>query len=274
MENNPLRQYFRRPAVYIKLPSGGQCYTADVVDIPESGELPVYPMTAIDEISVRTPDALYNGTAVRDLIASCIPNIKNPWLINSSDLDAVLLAIKAASGQENLEIESSCPECENSSNFAVDLPPLIASIKPANYDEELANGDISIKFRPLTYKEMSDAALIQFDLQKRFMEIEKAEDPEERDSLSKKALEAVTLVTMQVLSSAIEHIKTPNVVVTEKNFILDYLQNCDRNLFAKIRDHNGELRKEAELKPLDLVCTECSHNYQQKFTVDPTDFFG
>jgi hypothetical protein len=274
MENNPLRQYFRRPAVYIKLPSGGKYYTAEVVDIPESGELPVYPMTAIDEISVRTPDALYNGTAVRDLISSCIPNIKNPWLINSSDLDAVLLAIKAASGQENLDIESTCPECENSANFAVDLSPLIASIKPANYDEELPYGEISVKFRPLTYKEMSDAALSQFDLQKKFMAIETTEDEAEREKLSKAALETVTLVTMQVLSLAIDHIKTADMVVTEKEFILDFLKNCDRNVFSKIRDHNGELRQEAELKPLDLVCTECEHKYTQKFTVDPTDFFG
>jgi hypothetical protein len=274
MENNPLRQYFRRPAVYIKLPSGGKYYTEDVVDIPESGELPVYPMTAIDEISVRTPDALYNGTAVRDLISSCIPNIKNPWLINSSDLDAILLAIKAASGQENLEIESSCPECENSSIFSIDLSPLIASIKAANYDEELEAGEISIKFRPLTYKEMSDAALIQFDLQRKFIEIENTEDPKEREVLGKNALETVTLVTMQVLSSAIAHIKIPNAIVTEKDYILDYLKNCDKNLFAKIRDHNGELRKETELKPLELTCTECEHKYSQKFTVDPTDFFG
>lgn len=274
MENNPLRQYFRRPAVYIKLPSGGKYYTEDVVDIPQSGELPVYPMTAIDEISVRTPDALYNGTAVRDLISSCIPNIKNPWLINSSDLDAILLAIKAASGQENLEIESSCPECENSSIFSIDLSPLIASIKPGNYEEELEAGEISIKFRPLTYKEMSDAALIQFDLQRKFMEIEKTEDPKEREVLSKNALETVTLVTMQVLSSAIEHVKIPNAIVTDKDHILDYLKNCDKNLFAKIRDYNGDLRKEAELKPLDLACTECEHKYSQKFTVDPTDFFG
>ena len=38
------------------------------IDMPENGELPVYPMTAIDEITVRTPDALFNGTAIAELI--------------------------------------------------------------------------------------------------------------------------------------------------------------------------------------------------------------
>ena len=50
IENNPLKQYFRRPAIYLKLPSGSKGYAPGVVNITESGELPVYPMTAIDEI--------------------------------------------------------------------------------------------------------------------------------------------------------------------------------------------------------------------------------
>jgi hypothetical protein len=86
MDNNPLRQFFRRPAVYFSLPSKGKDYDIDVLELPESGELPVYPMTAIDEITVRTPDALYNGSAVADLIKSCVPAIKDPWRLNSNDL--------------------------------------------------------------------------------------------------------------------------------------------------------------------------------------------
>ncbi len=68
MNNNPLKQYFRRPAVYMKLPSAGKDYEPGVIDMPETGELPVYPMTAIDEITTRTPDALFNGTALVELV--------------------------------------------------------------------------------------------------------------------------------------------------------------------------------------------------------------
>lgn len=50
--NNPLKQYFRRPAVYIKLPSNGKNYTEGSLDMPENGELPVYPMTAIMKLLV------------------------------------------------------------------------------------------------------------------------------------------------------------------------------------------------------------------------------
>ena len=55
--------------------------------MPENRELPVYPMTAIDEITYRTPDALFNGQAVVNVIHSCVPNIKNAWEIPGTDLD-------------------------------------------------------------------------------------------------------------------------------------------------------------------------------------------
>jgi hypothetical protein len=117
MSINPLKQYFRRPAVYLQLPSGGKDYSEGVIDFTESGELPVYPMTAIDEITTKTPDALFNGTAMADLINSCVPNIKDPWQISSTDMDAILLAIKAASGSQNLEIDSTCPKCKEVSTY-------------------------------------------------------------------------------------------------------------------------------------------------------------
>ena len=112
LENNPLKQYFRRPSIYFKLPSGGKYYDASVVTIPENGELPVYPMTAIDEITTKTPDALYNGTGMADIIKSCIPAINNPWAINSIDLDAILVAVKVASGGNDLTLTSECPACQ------------------------------------------------------------------------------------------------------------------------------------------------------------------
>ena len=103
-EINPLKQYFRRPGLYLKLPSGGSGYTPADLVLPENGELPVYPMTAIDEITAKTPDALYNGVAITEIIKSCVPNILDPWKITSVDLDAVLIAIRAATSGGEMEL--------------------------------------------------------------------------------------------------------------------------------------------------------------------------
>jgi hypothetical protein len=273
MNNNPLRQYFRRPAVYIKLPSGGLGYDKDVLEIPESGDFPVYPMTAIDEITARTPDALFNGTAVAELIKSCVPGIKDPWQISSVDLDSILIAIKAASGGENLELDSTCPSCQEMSTYQINLIGILSSLEPGQYDTLLEIGDLKIKFKPLTYKEINDGATAQFEVQRIFMNLENVEDQDERNTISHQALENITRVTMELISSAVEYIETPGITVNEKEFIFDFLQHCDRNVYLQIREHNSMLKQATEVKPLQMTCSSCGFEYEQAFTLNPADFF-
>ena len=85
----------------------------------ENGELPVYPMTALDEIAYRTADALFNGSAVADVIKSCMPNILDPWQISSADLDTILVAIRIASYGHEMDFTSKCPKCEESNDLVL-----------------------------------------------------------------------------------------------------------------------------------------------------------
>jgi hypothetical protein len=273
MNNNPLKQYFRRPAVYFKLPSGGKDYVDGMIELPETGEIPVYPMTAIDEITTRTPDALFNGTALIEIVKSCVPAIKDPWKISSNDMDAILIAIKVASSGDVLEVETTCPSCSETNTYGVNLIPILNTLKPGNYDNTLNVGDLTIKFNPLTYKEMNDAALANFELQRTFVNIENAESEEERNKITKDTLEKITVLTMNLLTQTIEYIQTSSVRVDQKEFILDYLKNCDRNVYNKIRDYNGELKAATEIKPLHITCDGCGNEYDQPFTLSPVDFF-
>jgi hypothetical protein len=273
MNNNPLKQYFRRPAVYVKLPSGGLDYDSDVLDMPESGELPVYPMTAIDEITARTPDALFNGIAVAELLKSCVPNIKDPWRINSTDLDPLLIAIKAASGGETLDVESMCPSCEEASTYQVNLIGILSTLKEGDYQTPLEIGDLKINFKPLTYKQINDAATGQFEVQRMFLTLASIEDDAERNKISHDALERITVLTMELVAHAIKGIATPGTTVVETEFILDFLKHCDRNVYLQIREYNTSLRQSTEVKPLQIECMNCQHEYEQQFTLNPADFF-
>ena len=274
IQNNPLKQYFRRPAIYLKLPSGGTMYSPSVLTIPESGELAVYPMTAIDEISAKTPDALYNGTALVDIIKSCIPDIKDPWAINSIDLDAILIAIRSAAGGNDMSVSSECPSCKELAEYAVNLIGILGQLKSADYNEELILNELSIKFRPLTYKEMNDAGTGQIEAQRMFVLLEKEEDETVRIKKTQQALKFITDITMRILSQTITHIKTPNAFVEEREYILDYLQNCDRDTYIAIREHNTNLKAQTEIKPLKIKCIHCQHDYEQPFTLNTSDFFG
>jgi hypothetical protein len=273
-ENNPLKQYFRRPSIYLKLPSGGLSYAPDIIEMPENGELPIYPMTAIDEITTKTPDALFNGDAIAELIKSCIPNIKKPYEINSIDFDAILIGIKTATQGNDYEIKSQCPKCSEEAEYKVNLVSLLSQIQPPDYDTPLKVNDLEIKFRPLTYKEMNEVNLNQFEVQRLFMEIENTQNEQEKIQKSQQALKMITELTMKVITKTVEYIQTPDAVVSQSEYILDYLKNCDKSTYVKIRDYNTDLKNSTTIKPLKIVCPACSNNYEQSIVINATDFFG
>lgn len=274
MSNNPLKQYFRRPAVYLRLPSNGKDYAEGVINKTETGELPVYPMTAIDEITTKTPDALYNGSAVVELIRSCVPDIIDPWQISNSDLDAVLIAIRAASGSQNLEIKTECPACKESSVYDLDLTAILTTLTAPDYDEPLSSGDLKIKFGPLTYQQMNEVNLLQFEIQKTLTQIEQITDEQEKREATKTTLIRITEITMKLIASTIRYIETPETRVNNFHHIIEYLQNCDKGVYDTIKEYHTNLKAKTELKPLDVKCANCSHEYKQPFTLNVSDFFG
>ena len=87
------------------------------------------------------------------------------------------------------------------------------------------------------------------------------------------AMRRITELTIDALKWSISSIRAPNAIVSEIEHIQEFLLNCDRKLFSLIRDHVIDLRQSSELKPLEIVCGNCKHNYRQTLTLDMTSFF-
>ena len=274
MNTNPLKQYFRRPEIYLKLPSGGNFYPAGSIDLPENKEIPIYPMTAIDEITSKTPDALFNGTAVVEIIKSCVPNIKDPWSIPSIDLDPLLVAIRAASNGNLLDIESTCPSCGEHALYNINLVGLLSKIEVGNYDEPVILNELTFKFKPFTYQKINNINMVQFEIEQSINKLQSIEDPIERQTQSGITMQKLNKLSMDLISESLEYIKTPSAIVNENEYILDFLQNCDRRTFEQLRNTAVKLRESSQLKPLDVKCIHCSHEYTQKLTLNVSDFFA
>lgn len=275
MSTNPLSNYFRRPALYMRLPSNGNGYSAGALDMPENQELPIYPMTAIDEITARTPDALFNGVAVVELIRSCVPNIKDPWSMPQIDLDPVLLAIKIATNGTTMEIESVCQSCSETSKYDINLTQLLNSFDPKEYDNlyQLTN-DIQIKFRTISYKEVNNASQKQFEVQRQLQVINNTENEEERDAKTSELIKVMNDMSLDLIMEMIEFVRTPDATVFEKEYIYEFLLNIPKQLFDKIRDYSIELKRSIEVQPLDFKCVHCGHEYKQPLDLNISDFFG
>lgn len=275
IQNNPLQQYFRQPAIHIKLPSGGDFYPQGSIDMPPTGEIPVYPMTAIDEITYRTPDALFNGSATTSVIQSCIPNIKNPWLLPATDVDTILVSIRIASYGHKMELESKCPHCGNEATYSVDLRTVLDKIQSPDYTKIIKFRDMEIYFKPMTYQNLNDNNQKQFAEQRKLQSLDLTEGNEDvKIHALTQALKQITEVTVEALSQSIAAIKTPNALVNEPAYLVDFLKNCDRSLFNQIKDHIVAEKSKAEIQPMNMTCHECSNDYQQMLTLDMSNFFA
>ena len=276
--HNPLKQYFRQPGIYVKLPSGGNFYPPGVLEMTANGEFPVYPMTARDEITYRTPDALFNGQAVVEVIQSCVPNIKNAWYLPSIDLDNILVAIRIASYGHNMEFTTQCPSCSNEEDRQLDLRTVIDILRAPNYSKGIHNGDLEIYFKPMTYKNLTDNNRSQYEEQRLLQQIPDFDNADDLDRARTvkygEVLKKITDLTIKALAQSIAVIKTPQSQVTEPEFILDFLNNCDRKLFNRISEHIINLKTTSEIQPLKIECSECKHQYDQPITLNMTNFFA
>jgi hypothetical protein len=272
--NNPLQQYFRQPSIYIRLPSAGQHYPEGTLVMPPNGEIPVLPMTAVDEITYRTPDALFNGAAMVSVIQSCVPNIKNAWAIPSIDVDTILVGIRMASYGHNMELGTQCPACQHETEFEVDLRSVLDQIRSPDYTKAVHHGDLEFYFRPMTYQNLNENNQAQFDQQKLIALLPDSDIPEnDKITAIGDALRKITAMTVDALCQSISAVRTPTALVTETEFIRELMQNCDRTVFNSVRDHIVSLKNQAELQPLKLTCPECQHGYTQAMTLDMTSFF-
>jgi len=271
---NPLKQYFRQPAIYLRLPTGGKYWPPGSIELTHNGEFPVYPMTAIDEITYRTPDALFNGQAVATVIQSCIPNVKNAWAAPTTDINSMLVAIRLASYGHELEISSTCPSCETIDDYALDLRHVLDQLKMPDFESTMKYGDLEISFGPISYEIQNKSNQEQFDEQRMIQSVNESDLPEaEKLKRLNDAMRRITELTVDALKWSIAGIRTPGAIVSETEYIQEFLINCDRKLFNLIRDHVINLRKTSELTPLSITCGNCKHEYKQTVTLDMTSFF-
>ena len=82
-------------------------------------------------------------------------------------------------------------------------------------------------------------------------------------------------MTMNAIAQSISMIRMGNDMVVEPEFIQEFIKNCSRDVFQKIRDHIVSLKDQSELKPIKITCQnhECTKQYDTPFTMDVANFF-
>ena len=279
--NNPLNKYFRQAAIHITLPSGGN-YPPHVVTPTATGEFPVMPMTAKDEIKFKTPDALMNGQGVVDVIQSCMPNIKDAWQIKSHDVDTILIAIRIATYGETMDLQFNVPTINEQVTHTINLPATLDQIRQDKIQNSITLKDgLIVETRPLTYRDMTQTSLQTFQQQKMYSSVQSSDiSDEEKVKRFDESFKALTELNSKVLLKNISKITTPEgVEVSDPVQIKEFVDNANATLITELQDALAVVRVQGSVKPLTLKGTEdqikrgAPATYQVPVTFDTANFF-
>jgi hypothetical protein len=281
-QQNPLIRYMRQPKIYVTLPSKGKYWPANAISIPENGELPIYSMTAKDELMFKTPDALLNGQSVIDVIQSCVPNIKNAWAIPSIDLDMILVAIRIATYGETMTVTYTVPVVNEEGDYEINLTTFIDHIGQNVWIEEIPlGGDMTIFVKPLTYKHMTNISQKSFETNK-IMQIADNDSytDSEKASMISTSFKTLTDLTTDMISGSIFQIQIGNEIVKDPKYIKEFIENADKGVTDVIQKHLNELKTNNELKPVRLQATPeqilagAPESFEVPINFDQTNFFA
>jgi hypothetical protein len=281
IQANPLSGYFRQPSIYLKLPSQGKFYPQGAVQMNEQGEVAIYPMTARDEITFKTPDALMNGEATKSVIKSCVPDIKDPGKLPIIDLDALLIAIRIASYGEKMSVQSACPVCKEVQSYQLSLPHELEAIgTPTVIDEIKLDNGLSIKLRPLNLDQVNRVQRKTFEEQKLFNTVlDSTLDEGEKLTRFQDSFLKITQITVDMMIDNIEAIITPTGTVTNIQHIAEFINNAEGKYFDAIQKAIGQFKQVGSAKPKMIHCETCEKagktttEYETPLTFDASNFF-
>jgi hypothetical protein len=279
MENqrqNPLAGHFRQPAIYLTLPSQGRWWSENALNMPANRELPIYPMSTKDEITLRTPDALLNGQGLIDVIQSCCPSIKDAWGMPSVDVDSVLIAIRIATYGNSMSFDSKCPHCGEDNTHDVDLGKPLSSLQCPDYSKLMHYKDLKIKFKPQHYFLVNKSNMMEFEEQKIMSLLNATDmDPDDRSKQLTDSMGRLFDFGITSCTQSTEYIELADGTrVTDEEFIKEFYKNAESAVITQLQKQVADFATQAKPEGLNLGCQECVKEYKVDLTFDYANFFA
>jgi len=275
--NNPLFKHFRQPAIYLKLPSQGRFYPDGSLQISVTGDIPVYPMTVKDELTLKTPDALMNGEGMAAVIRSCCPTILDPWYIPAVDLDTIFIAIRLASYGTGMDISTTCPKCKEANEHTINLTTVLENVTIADYTEQPKIDGLIFKFKPQSYKDVNKINIASFEERRLVNNVLDSEiTDEEKKRLFDISFKKISELNISMIVDCIDSITVEGKTVSDPAMLREFLDNCSRQTYTDIKDKIQEIMNRNKVKPIKVTCTEadCATEYETSIEFDQANFFA
>lgn len=278
-EANPLKQFYRQEKFRVKLPSRGNFYNADsVIELDDNLEVGILPMTAQDEMLLKSPDSLLSGKAMSDVIKSCVPAVRDTKKLLACDIDTLMISIRRASYGDEADLSIDCPECKTENTFSMDLDSLLNQTETLDdsYEVVLPQG-LTVFLSPGTFETLIKQYKVAFENTKAQRAISTTMSEEAAMQLFSQAFRSMSKLNYELVVDSITKIiytDEENEVheVTSKKHIGEFISNVDKSSVDVIDKKLGEINTLGVERTFDAVCKECGNKWEGPIEFNPVNF--
>jgi hypothetical protein len=252
---NILMQKLKLPGRTFQLPSRGVLYHNGEISSKE-GEVHIHPMSALTEISLKNPDMLFNGKALEEVFAECVPEVKKPLELLGRDIDALMFYLRLVTYGPAYEIsvKHTCPEAKQHS-YTVDIEQEVMTMKQLDptlldqFSTTLQNGQV-VRCRPASYTHM--IKLFQLNAGKTELS---------NDDMK----ENITFNLVQLIESVDG--------VTDKSNIEEWVKSITTLMQNRITDVIEKMNDWGPSSTVKVKCRDCGEEMRVELPLNPVSFF-
>lgn len=255
---NPLLERSRIPGETFAMPSHGLFYNSGELT-PEvvNGEVVVHPMVTMDELAMKSPDKLLNGTSVVEVFKRCIPQILKPEGLLAKDVDYLMICLRKVTYGDNVEI-SHTHSCEGAKRHSYQVPLDIFLKSTKNLEPEIINTKYSIT--------LPNGQVVKM-LPPKYVAVLKFYQAINDDGVSEQQ------VTAGVLNSIL------NLIVSvdgyeERAFISEWLNTLSAGFVKKITGNISVISEWGATVEATVKCKDCNEDVKLSPSLNPIDFFS
>lgn len=160
---NELLTRVQLPGSTFQLPSRGLFYhNNELAENVEMGEVHIHPMSAYDEILMKTPDMLFSGEAVNLVFQRCIPEVLKPKDLLAKDVDFLLVCLRQITYGDDLEVnyDHGCKKDSKRHSYVISMGGFLSKAKKIDpttlgltYTCKVDSGQV-VKLKPTIYRDL------------------------------------------------------------------------------------------------------------------------
>lgn len=244
----------RMPGMTFRLPSKGLPYkNGELAEEVENGEILIFPMSTLDEIYLKTPDMLFQGTAVEKVIGRCCPQVQKPLELLAKDVDYILTCMRQVSYGDIIDLTYKC-ECPKAKEVQLEVKISSFLRKTKLINDDMDSLSLELDGFLVRSKYATFDGMIKLN--------------QENNSLD--SPEDVYNAFIDNLTISIEAIDE----ITDPDVIREFLINTDRGFQMSILDHVQKINDWGMDFEHEFTCKYCGEKKSTTISLNPVSFFS